>query len=307
MEDIRMKLFKLLIITISMTLWLFGGDKFIASKMGDISIESVNEYEHWLIYQGKRIQKFEERYVTFNQHFEGESKVIVILNLDTGTSLVKPEYAIIEIANGDIRVSNRVISYDYTFKITKATSKKVVMDVGLSPDGIKRTAIYQNGKITVQEAQPKFNATTSMGDIEAQKRAILANLNSFFSSENRLEGDLGIDADDGSITVYKKDNFDVRYAKLMRYNNDGVTSKEHYYFKDNKPFYVETTTTYTPEFAASAGIPASQKDIKKYYFTNDKLTRYEENGQVNTSHIANREQYIMKIANAIVNQNTCDQ
>jgi hypothetical protein len=291
---------------ISTTLLLLANDSFISTKMGNVEIQKVHEYEHWLLFNGKRIEKFEERYVNFKEHYEGSTKSIIVLSIDTGTSMIKPEYAIIEIRNGNISVSNRVISYDYTFKVTKATSKKIIMDLGLSADGNKRTATYQNGKIKVLEAQPKFNATTSMADIEAQKRTIHANLNSFFRNEHRLEG-YPIEANDGNLVIYKKDNFDVKYVEATLYT-DGTTNKMKLYFKDNKPFYVEESLSYSAAMAQAAGIPANQKDIKKYYFTNHKLSRYEDNsGTTKTTALEHHETYIMKIANAIVNRNVCDQ
>ncbi|MBN2823844.1 MAG: hypothetical protein JXQ76_00855 [Campylobacterales bacterium] len=302
-----MKLVEMIMMLFALTLSIHAdNENFIQTKMGSVAIESPSEYEHWLNFNGKRIQKFEDRYVSLKEHYEGANKVIIVLNLDNGTSLVKPEYAIIEIINGNITVSNRVIAYDYTFKVIKATNKKLIIDVGLSDNGSKRTATYENGKITVHEERPKFNAIDNTQTIEAQKQAIHAHLNSFFRSENRLEGDMGIEAADGNIVVYKKDNFDVRYAEVTLYN-DGTTSIQKYYFKDNKPFYVEESITYSAEFAALAGVPASQNDIKKYYFFNGKMARYEDNsGRVETSNLAHREEYIMNIANAIIQRNTCD-
>jgi len=214
-----MKLLRVVVTMMWLSLLAFGGEKFIHTKMGDVKIQKVHDYEHWLVFNGKRIQKFEERYVTFQDQYAGSTKTIIILNIDTGTAMVKPEYAIIEIANGNIHLSNRIISYDYTFKVLKATSKKIVMDVGLSTEGAKRTAIYQDGKITEVENKPTFNSNTSVADIEAQKKAILANLNSLFQSESRIEGGMDIPADDGNMIVYKKDNFTLRYAELTLFSH----------------------------------------------------------------------------------------
>lgn len=297
---------KLILVMITLSLTLYAGEKLITTKMGKVEIQKVHEYEHWLLFNGKRIQKFEERYVTFKQHYESSSKTIIILNIDTGTSMVKPEYAIIELRGGNIYVSNRIISYDYTFKIIKATTKKIIMNVGLSDNGAKRIATYKNGKISVAEKFKKFNAITSKADIATQKRAIHAHLGSFIRNEDRLEG-YDIEASDGNLVIYKKDNFDVKYVQATLYT-DGTTNKMKLYFKDNKAFYAQENFTYSAAFAEAAGVPASQNDIKEYYFFNGKLARVEDNsGYVATSDLGYQEKYINKIANAIVNRNVCDQ
>jgi len=300
-----MRAFKLIAIILALWISVLASDTFISTKMGNVEMQKVHEYEHWLVFNGKRIQKFEERYVDFKQHYEGSNKSIVILHIDTGTSLVKPEYAVIEIANGKLKISNRVVSYDYTFKVIKATSKKIIMDIGLSADGNARTATYQNGKITVVETQPKFNATLLVQDIEAKKRAIHAHLNSYFRDAHSLEG-YDIQAADGNLVIYKKDNFNLKYVQATLYS-DGTTNEVQIYFKDNKPFYAQESFTYSRDFAQSVGVPANQNDIKKYYFTHDKLVRYEDNsGYVATTNLAHHKTYINKIANAIIQRNTCD-
>lgn len=274
--------------------------------MGKVEIQTVNEYEHWLIFKGKRMQKFEERYVSFKEHYGGSSKSIIILSLDTGTSMVKPEYAVIEIKNGKLHLSNRIISYDYTFKVTKATNKKIIMDVGLSDSGNKRIATYRDGKITVSQ-QTNYNTIASMDEIEAQKRAIHAHLPSFFMSESRLEGDMGIEAADGTIEVYKKDNFDVKYAKLTLLS-DGTTNNMELYFKDNKLFYAQESIEYSAKLARLAGVdPVDAKDINKYYFFNATLAKVEKNGKsIAKKNLGNFETYITKIANTIIDRNICD-
>lgn len=285
---------------------LYANDRSIVTKIGKVEIQTVNAYEHWLTFKGKRIEKFEERYVSFKEHYGGSRKSIIILSIDTGTSMVKPEYAVIEIQDGKLHLSNRVISYDYTFKVMKATSKKIIMDVGLSDSGNKRIATYRDGKITVRE-QTNYNAIASIDEIEAQKRAIHAHLPSFFMSESRLEADMGIEAADGTIEVYKKDNFDVKYAKLTLLS-DGTTNNMELYFKDNKLFYAQENIQYSAQLARSAGLnPADAKDINKYYFFNAKLAEVEKNGQkISKQNLGHFEDYITKIANAIIERNTCD-
>jgi len=302
-----MKFFKVFIVfTLLGFSIVYANDRSIVTKMGKVEIQTVNEYEHWLTFNDKRMQKFEERYVSFKEHYGGSRKSIIILSLDTGTSMVKPEYAVIEIKDGRLHLSNRVISYDYTFKVTKATNKKIIMDIGLSDSGNKRIATYKDGKITVRE-QTNYNAIASIDEIEAQKRAIHAHLPSFFMSESRLEGDMGIEAADGTIEVYKKDNFDVKYAKLTLLS-DGTTNNMELYFKDNKLFYAQENIQYSAEFARSAGLnPADAKDMNKYYFFNAKLAKVEKNAQeIPKQNLGHFEHYITKIANAIIDRNVCD-
>jgi len=80
------------------------------------------------------------------------------------------------------------------------------------------------------------------------------------------------------------------------------------FYHDNKPFYIEETTSYSEDVAVSAGVPANHKETRKYYFANDALIKYEPINVINEGmKSSERAVWLRKTAKVVVDYNTCDE